>query len=655
MNSNRTLLATLASALFAAVSTGQDDAGVFELAPFTVVPDGAQSVFQVTARDLSQRQASDLEDALSIDPSVTVGGSTGVAQKIYVRNLGEGLLNVSVDGATQSGSLFHHIGRVAIEPELLKQVEVQPGVGNATDGPGALGGAIRFVTKDPTDFLLPDETAGALLKYGYFSNTRGHKASATGFARLGEDWSALASAVVSEHEEIEDGDGNRLAGSDTRQEVGLAKIAGFFGDGQSLRLSVEQIDESGDKLRRPEWAPGPGNPVFPMESNRQTAALRYGFRPSEAEWLDLQLNASATRADVFQDAVWGPYEGEISSRQFDLRNTQRFSGHELVYGLDHRRDEVTAGPSDAPETYSENARVTGLFIQDNYQITEALSLDAGARFDMYRLRDQQDQEFEHEGFSPNLGATYRFDERFSVAASYATAFRGPNINDAFRIDIATNSPDLEAETARNYELRFSYRQEAIQLEAGVYRNRIEDVITNTLPWSSVYVNAGELETDGFFARAAYGNERVNFSLQYNNADTTLNGQTATRYQYSSLVSRIGNTWVADAYWRPFAQLDLGWNARLVERVDDILVPEAITGLPGSFIDKPSYLTHDLYLRWTPAFSDALTFNLTLKNVFDERYISHGSIEDMTAFPDFDGVVGAAEAGRDARLSVSLRF
>lgn len=655
MNSNRTLLAALASALLAAVSAGQDDAGVFELAPFTVVPDGAQSVFQVTARDLSQRQASDLEDALSIDPSVTVGGSTGVAQKIYVRNLGEGLLNVSVDGATQSGSLFHHIGRVAIEPELLKQVEVQPGVGNATDGPGALGGAIRFVTKDPTDFLLPDETAGALLKYGYFSNTRGHKASATGFARLGEDWSALASAVVSEHEEIEDGDGNRLAGSDTRQEVGLAKIAGFFGDGQSLRLSVEQIDESGDKLRRPEWAPGPGNPVFPMESSRRTAALRYGFRPSEAEWLDLQLNASATRADVFQDAVWGPYEGEISSRQFDLRNTQRFSGHELVYGLDHRRDEVTAGPSDAPETYSENARVTGLFIQDNYQITEALSLDGGARFDMYRLRDQQDQEFDHEGFSPNLGATYRFDERFSVAASYATAFRGPNINDAFRIDIATNSPDLEAETARNYELRFSYRQEAIQLEAGVYRNRIEDVITNTLPWSSVYVNAGELETDGFFARAAYGNERVNFSLQYNNADTTLNGQTATRYQYSSLVSRIGNTWVADAYWRPFAQLDLGWNARLVERVDDILVPEAITGLPGSFIDKPSYLTHDLYLRWTPAFSDALTFNLTLKNVFDERYISHGSIEDMTAFPDFDGVVGAAEAGRDARHSVSLRF
>jgi hemoglobin/transferrin/lactoferrin receptor protein len=310
---NRPTLKRLPPVLFLALSafplgaqTTPTGTEVVELAPFKVTAEGAQSVLQITQRDLEQRQANDLEDALSLDPSITVGGSTGVAQKIYVRNLGEGLINVSVDGATQSGSLFHHIGRIAIEPELLKQVEVQPGTGNAADGPGALGGAIRFVTKDPLDLLQPGESAGALLKYGNFSNTRGWKASATGYGRANANWSGLASIVSSEHEEIEDGDGNRLPGSDTRQNVVLGKVVGTFGDGHTLRLGFESLDEVGNKLRRPEWAPGPGNPVFYMESNRQTGTLGYEINPSNHDWLNLRLSLSHTAADVLQIATFGP-------------------------------------------------------------------------------------------------------------------------------------------------------------------------------------------------------------------------------------------------------------------------------------------------------------------------------------------------------------
>lgn len=628
---------------------------VVELAPFKVTAEGAQSVLQITQRDLEQRQANDLEDALSLDPSITVGGSTGVAQKIYVRNLGEGLINVSVDGATQSGSLFHHIGRIAIEPDLLKQVEVQPGTGTAADGPGALGGAIRFVTKDPLDLLRADESAGALLKYGYFSNTRGWKASATSYGRANANWSGLVSVVSSEHEEIEDGDGNRLAGSDTRQNVVLGKVVGTFVDGHTLRLGFESLDEVGNKLRRPEWAPGPGNPVFYMESNRQTGTLGYEINPSTNDSLNLRLTLSHTAADVLQIAAFGPYTGEITGTQIDVRNTQKIGVHELVYGVDHREDEVTAGASTAPRTYREQGSVTGVFVQDEMKLNERFTLNAGARFDNYRLDDRMQQKFRHEGFSPNAGFTYEFTPAFSLNGNVATAYRGPDINDAFRVDISQNDPNLDAEKARNYELRFLYRQQRFQIEAGAYSNRIKNVITNTLPWSRVYTNAGELETDGLFARVTHSTRSTHVSLQYNHADTTINGQTATRYQYSSLVSRIGDTWVADASWRPIDQLDLGWNGRLVERVSNILIPEVITEVPNSRISKPGYVTHDFYIRWAPKFAAALTLNLTVKNAFDKQYLSHGSIEDMRAFPGFEAVVGAPEPGRDIRLSATLRF
>ncbi len=657
LNSSRSsrAIALLGATIAVAVHAQMESSETIELAPFVVTADGAQSILHITARDLEQRQAIDLEDALSLDPSITVGGSTGIAQKIYVRNLGEELLNVSIDGASQSGSLFHHIGRVLLEPELLKQIEVQPGIGNAADGPGALGGAIRFVTKDPTDLLHASEKAGALLKYGYFSNTRGWKASATGFGRANDHLTGLVSLVSSEHEEIEDGDGRRLRGSDTRQNVVLGKVVSTFGDGQTARFGFEYLDEVGNKLRRPEWGPSPANPMFYMEANRRTATFGYEANPTSADWLDLRFNLNHSSADILQIAAFGPYTGEITGTQFDLRNTQRAGTHTLVYGVDYRRDEVTAGPQTAPETHSEDGYVTGLFLQDDIAVTSDLTLHAGARYDVYRLEDRQRQKFSHEGFSPNAGFTYAFTPRFSVNGSAATAFRGPGINDAFRIDLSQNDPNLDGEEAQNYELRFLYRDGRWQLEAGAYASRIDNLITNTLPWSRVYTNAGELKTDGFFARATYALPRAHFSLQYNHADTTLNGQTATRYQYSSLVSRIGDTWVGDISWRPLDQLNLGWNARLVEGIDGILVPFDITGVPNSRINKPGYVTHDFYLRWTPTFARALTFDLTIKNVFDKTYRSHGSLEDMTAFPGFAGVVGAAEPGRDLRLSATLRF
>jgi len=609
----------------------------------------------VTERDLNLRQANDLEDTLSIDPSVTVGGSTGIAQKIYVRNLGEGLLNVSVDGATQSGALFHHTGRMAIEPELLKQVEIQPGIGDATHGPGALGGAIRFVTKDPDDFLAPDQQAGALVKTGYYSNSDGYKGSLTGFARINENWSTLLSYVYSDHQNMKDADGDTLLGSETQQEVILTKLVGHFGDGHTFRASFENLEEEGQKLRRPEWAAGPGNPEFPMESSRQTVTLGHEYRPETVQWIDLRTNLSYSTADIYQNGPFGPYEGLIKSFQFDLRNLQPVGRHEFEYGMDYRFDKVEAGPSSNPDSVSEDGSVTGLFVQGDFELTEPLTFSAGARADAYRLHDNQGQDFEHEGISPNAGITYRVNPNWSVNASYATAYRGPDINDAFKLDIAQNASDIEAEEAENYEVRITYENQGFTAEGGAYWHTVDNVITTTLPWSNVYDNQGTLKTDGFFARISYATESYNISLQYNHADTELNGQTATRYQYGSIVSQIGNTWVLDAMWTPIEQLDIGWNVRLVEAVDGVEIPPAVAGIPNASINKPGYITNDFYLSWRPEFIDNMTVNFTVKNIFDEDYINHGSIEDLRSIPGFGSVVGAPEPGRDFRISVSLLF
>src|SRR5690554_613148 len=190
--------------------------------------------------DIERKQANDLDDIFSGVSSVLVGGSVGAAQKIYVRNLGEDTLNIMVDGATQSGVTYHHTGRISVEPELLKQVRVQVGAGDATNGPGALGGAIRFETKDPED-LLGSDNFGALLKTGYFSNTEGTKNSATVYGRFNDTFSAMASYVDADQDNMEDAEGNELPGTNSDQGLGFVKLVGDLGAGHRLSLSHERL------------------------------------------------------------------------------------------------------------------------------------------------------------------------------------------------------------------------------------------------------------------------------------------------------------------------------------------------------------------------------------------------------------------------------
>src|SRR5690606_330095 len=137
------------------------------------------------------------------------------------------------DGAMLTGTLFHHIGRVTVDPELLERVEVQAGAGEATAGFGALGGAIRFRTKNPADLLAPGQRLGGIARGGYFSND-GYRTSVSGFGRVNDDWSFLGSYVYVDRENMKDGGGGEQFGTAAEQKVGFLKLQGRLSERQAL-------------------------------------------------------------------------------------------------------------------------------------------------------------------------------------------------------------------------------------------------------------------------------------------------------------------------------------------------------------------------------------------------------------------------------------
>ena len=585
---------------------------------------------------LERKQPNDLEDIFRGQPDITVGGSLAVAQKIYVRGVEDTNLNVSIDGVTQAGYLFHHQGRVSIEPELLKQVEIKAGAGTALDGTGALGGAIRFETVDADDLLAPNDNFGALLKAGYYSNTEGIKVSTNLFGRLTDQWSGLLALTQTDTDEIRDGDGNRLADTSTRQDSVLVKLSGQISDNQTLRLSHEEREDDGRRRLRPHFGDFPWNRATEQQSHRKTSVLSHTYSPGSSL---IGMETTLYRTDTYltqTDPAFDDGAG-VESIGADIRNTSHLGNHELTYGVEYRGD---TGYYDNPDN-EETGDVYALYGQGTVSLHEDFTVSYGLRYDRYQLDDSDGQSFSSDGFSPNINASYQLTPVWAVRAGYSTAFRGQQVKEAYLIGFRSNAADLEEETADNFELGVDYELNGLRFSAEVFVSHIDDIVgTVSTDDGRFFDNAGDVENTGFNVSLGKMWTNAYLGLSFSHSQPELDGEPLND-STMSIGSDFGDTLVVDAsYEFPEQRMELGWNGRFVDRLSDV---------PADRSEKAGYGVHDLYARWLPMVDESVSVTLTVSNVFDKQYFDHGTYGED---PDDGTFLGLPEPGRDVRLAVS---
>ncbi|WP_202845664.1 TonB-dependent receptor [Luteimonas saliphila] len=646
-----------------------------------IVVVGAMTDEVLDREDIELTQAGDLADLFRAIPSVQVGGGVGLAQKIYVRGLEDSLLNVTVDGAPQRGTLFHHVGRVSIEPELLETVDVQAGPGEATSGFGAIGGAIRFRTRNPVDLLQPGRDAGALLKAGWFSNA-GHKASATAFGRLSGDIGILASFVRVDRDDYEDGDGTTLRGTGADQRLGFVKIGGEFGDGHRIAASYEVRREEGDFGARPNWPVLEGEPLFPVEGERRTAVLNYGVAVSDA--FELEATGYRTESSIVQDRFdrWGRYGADIETYGFDLRGRWRAGAHRITAGVERRDDSVSSqyladaatwqpwAWDPAIGRFEEQGRLLGVYVQDQWQVSEPLLLSFGARYDDYDLDlTTYGGGTGSDGLSLNAGGSYRLTPELTLNAGYAEAFRGKEIGDAFTLEQRpgrlTLSPTLRPEQVDNTEIGLAWARDGVSASAVVYRMTIDDVVLDQLyngppPQGGVYYeNVGTFRSEGVELRAGIIRGAFSANAYYNRYDSRLDDRRIEGYEHIALGNSMGDNWNLMLGYRPDDRFGLQLGVTHVQALEDVevLFRDVELGyLPDTqFVDKPGYTVVDLFARWQPLATDRFELFAGVYNLFDRAYRAHASVADYTAIPDYELVAGLNEPGRNVRLGATLRF
>ncbi|MDR8522709.1 TonB-dependent receptor [Shewanella fidelis] len=641
----------------------------------SVVVVGQTTNTEITPEELEKYQANDLADIFRFVPSVSVGGSLGIAQKVYIRGLEDTLFNVTVDGAPQTGTLFHHIGRVAIEPELLKEVEVQAGAGEATSGAGAIGGAIRFKTKNIDDLLDSDERFGGSLKAGYFSND-GYKGSGTFYGRLTDSWGLLGSYVYVDRNNMEDGDGNELYGTSAKQKLGFVKLNGELTNNQNLTMSYENRNEQGEFGARPNWPTLEGDTLYPMDAERETFVVNHQWLAND--YVNLETTLYHTQSSVEQDRFdrWGKYGADMTTYGFDIRNLSQLGQHALTYGIEYRKDEVSSqylAPDDVWQgwawdplvgKFKEEGEVKGIYIQDHWQVANQLLLSFGLRYDEYSLEQVTYADAtDSDGVSGNIGLNYDLHENWRLTAGYAQAMRGKEVGDAFTLEQAPGwtsiDPDLKAEEVDNTEVGLTYHNEYWQITATVYQSDIDNVIYDQLGRGVYFENIGTLETKGFELRGIFAYEDWRVQASYSNNDAELNGQTVEGYEHIGLANARGDTFGLNINYTLTDNIQMGWNANYVSSLNDIEVLQRGVEIgwidQTQFIDKPSYQVHDIYVQWLPFYDETLNINLAVQNLFDEQYRDHSSVGDYSHIAGWEGVAGLYEAGRDIRISLGYQF
>ena len=599
----------------------------------------AESV--IDQESLEKYQAADLEDIFKNNPDVSVGGGFSTAQKIYVRGIEDTNLNVSIDGATQAGYLFHHQGRIGVEPELLKRVEVRAGAGLATDGPGALGGAIRFTTKDPEDLLREGEQFGGLAKLGYSSNSKGLKLNTSLFGRLSDDVSVLASVTRQDSKEIVDGNGDKLNNTSSQIDSGLFKVVGHLSDDQTVRLSHDVRKDDGVRSLRPHFISAGWNRANKQKSRRETTNFQYNLNPDN-DALNLQSNLYFTKSYMTQKSSKKNNGAGVKSLGFDLKNSHIIDAHRLTYGLNFRNDTAyyINRPADSAKK-DEKQDVLGLFVQDQLPLTDRLTLNTGVRYDHYTLKDNIGQKFKSNGISPNLNLNYALTDAIDIHGGYARAYRGVNMKEAYLLNYATNDANLKGQKADNLELGFDYSMGSLKFGGTAYVAKIRHVATRVK--GGIVKNTGDVKNKGVNLFMDYGWENTTLHLGYSHNRPEMNGEPLDDGNMS-IGTAVGDTLTASlTHMLPEHNLELGWSMKAVKR---------LTRLPADRAEKPGYAVNDVFAKWHPQGNEDLSVIMTVKNLLNRQYLSHGSYGVSTSSGN---TLGLPEAGRDVRLTLATRF
>ena len=534
--------------------------------------DVGAAVSAIGADRLTDGGIGNLEDLQSALPSVSVGSDFGQA-KVFIRGIG---LNSSFAGVDPSIAL--HVDGAVVSQSFaqlgsffdLERVEVLRGPQGTLYGRNATGGSFNLITRKPTaetegyaratigehsQFTFEGAVGGALS-----DNVRGRIAvrsdNRDGYgqnivtgndiddsdkqsirALLDIDLSEKANLLLSVEHHEEDDASLSLKFIEVSSEVdpGLASAPGVGGFAPGIRDIASEIDPSNDR----DTTSFTATLNWEFNDNWSLTSVT-NFRDFEAlliQDLDISSNINddvqnnIIESDQFSQELQLNYDGErlrgiIALYYFeeDLFNRNEI-GFFSENALDGQDFPLFANTQAVLFTGDIETETTALFANFNYDLTDNLSLDIGARYteetrsadtlrlfnfthfgpDALNVATNFSDERDFDDFSPTIGLNWNVSDNVLAYATYSQGFKSGTIQGG------QITPILDPEEIENYEIGFkgTFLDNRLRLNVSAFFYEFTDLqldrtrAENDGGFTAIFENASEAEGSGIELEASW--------------------------------------------------------------------------------------------------------------------------------------------------------
>lgn len=617
--------------------------------------DSSESVSVITLEKIEETVPDSMGDLLEDIVGVEMtGGPRSTAELPSIRGLDDNRIVIRLDGARKNFDAGHR-GRLFLDPELLRQVDVIRGPASTIHGSGALAGVVAMETKNASDFLKDDQTYGFRVKQGFQSNNDAWHQNYTGFGRVGSDFEGLAnlSFTDTKNSSLSDDAESRTINGTLRTDSRLpnsaddivsgmlkGKYTGF--ENQTITGIFTRFENDDRAFTTPDSTFTSTTRDVKRKTVEDTFTLKYEYDDGETLWLKPTVNLYYSKTEVDEDLVFGTRheDRDLETMGIDAYNESLVTfGEEIdtifTYGFESYRDEqVGREDGAADQNYPDSEGFfNSAYIQAETNITDAWTVTAGLRFDHYDMEasslgeEQSDQEL-----SPKLGVTYRPAEWISLHGLYAESFRAPSLTELFVSGVhfsvppfVTNTfvpnPNLKPEEAESYEIGVGLSFDNVLLEEDAlrakttvfhtdYKNFIQQSVASTTTTTD---NVPDAEIRGFELEAEYVTRMPFVQVgyhQYRGKDKT-NEISLNDIPTDTLTVEFGSR-------IPAFDLKLGSRVEFAQRQERSGTESASAG----------FTVADLYASWKPSEQiwdgklEGLRVDAGIDNVFDKHYQRH---------------------------------
>jgi outer membrane receptor for ferrienterochelin and colicins len=489
----------------------------------------------ISSEAIENKNASNIYEALEGTPSIRVESQCQFCNFTMVRMQGLGAehTQVLINGQPIYSGLAGVYGLQQMSTVDVDKIEVVKGAGSALYGSGAIAGAINIVTKEP-DFI-PTTTLDLQLgshktnRFDLNSSMRNEKGNIglNIFAQRYSEGAIDETGPGMTREEVRNKDGvsDRVMSNLTNVGFGLYINDAFLKNDQLIirGKSVFENREGGtmtdDYFRNP-LTDGTEN----ITTDRYELSLNYNKPIKTKSEINFSMaytnhNRNATNDSYLNDymATHGdtvpdlremrPYLANEHSLTSTLTFNTKLKKHSLIFGVQAFYDILKesgmyvvvdeASPflgTSYRSTANKSAREFGVFVQDEWSITDKFMIVPGIRLDHHHsgeeyVSDQQVFEassfpktnFNETAVNPRMVIKYAISDKFTLRANAGTGFRAP-YGFSEDLHLCSGSPrvwkssDLNPERSMSYNLSADYYGKQFRVSANLFRTDLKDKI-----------------------------------------------------------------------------------------------------------------------------------------------------------------------------------